>query len=192
MANLGGGRRLDGDSFKKPTNLSQLIPMKKTILALALAAGLTSFAGSAKADFNYSFTPGYAFGTGWNILSPVTGTIFGSFNANGTIFNMTAISAQNGIYSSTINDNFYNTLSNIGGIIQGQAQANDFASGKSILIDFSGGQYGPQSIYQVNNNDYIGNGVSTATVSNVPEPSSYALFGIGALVLVIAYRRKVA
>jgi hypothetical protein len=40
----------------KPTNLSQLIPMKKTILALALTAGLTSFAGSAKAGLTYDFT----------------------------------------------------------------------------------------------------------------------------------------
>jgi len=48
--------RLDGDSFKKPTILSQLIPMKKTFLALALAAGLTSFAGSANAELTYNFT----------------------------------------------------------------------------------------------------------------------------------------
>ncbi len=40
-----------------------------------------------------------------------------------------------------------------------------------------------------------GVGASPATVappSSVPEPSTYALFGIGALALVIAYRRKVA
>ena len=28
--------------------------------------------------------------------------------------------------------------------------------------------------------------------SSIPEPSTYALFGIGALALVVAYRRKVA
>lgn len=175
--------------------------MKKTFLALALAAGLSSFAGSAKADINYSFAPNFAIGTGWDRLSPVTGTIFGSFNANGTIFNMTAISAQNGIYSSTINDNFYNTLSNISGNIQGQAQASDYSSGKSILIDFSGGQYGPQSIYQVNDNDFIGNGVSTASVVSVsdtaavPEPSQVAaslLLAAGIAGLVIVRRRKEA
>lgn len=36
-----------------------------------------------------------------------------------------------------------------------------------------------------------GNGVFTYTAA-VPEPSTYALFGFGALLLVIAYRRKVA
>ena len=170
-----------------------MIPMKKTLLALALVAGLTSFAGNAKADFNYSFTPGYAFGTGWNILSPVTGTIFGSFNANGTSFNLTGISASNGTYSSLFNNISYNTLSNIGGKIDGQAQVSG-ATGGDILIDFGGGPYGYQSIYQPTSdyNVYAGNGVSAATVSNVPEPSTYALFGLGALALVIAYRRKAA
>ena len=169
--------------------------MKKTLLALALVAGLTSFAGNAKADFNYSFTPDYAFGTGWNILSPVTGTIFGSFNANGTSFNLTGISASNGNYSSLFDNVDYNNLSIIGGQIKGQAQAEDFmGTTANILVDFGGGPYGYQSIYQPtsNYNVYAGNGATAATVTSVPEPSTYALFGLGALALVVAYRRKVA
>ena len=30
------------------------------------------------------------------------------------------------------------------------------------------------------------------TIQSVPEPSTYALFGLGALALIVAYRRKVA
>jgi sulfatase modifying factor 1 len=39
------------------------------------------------------------------------------------------------------------------------------------------------------NNDI---GFRVASVQDIPEPSTYALFGLGALALVIAYRRKVA
>jgi hypothetical protein len=169
--------------------------MKKTFLAFALVAGLTSFAGNAKADFNYSFTPVYAIGTGWNILSPVTGTIFGSLNADGTSFNLTGISASNGIYSSLFDNVTYNNLSIISGIIKGIAQAdNSIPTIAGIVVDFGGGPYAYQSLYIPTSYDGVraGNGVSAATVSNVPEPSTYALFGLGALALVVAYRRKVA
>ena len=37
-----------------------------------------------------------------------------------------------------------------------------------------------------------GDGLTKLTVTMVPEPSTYALFGLGALALVVAYRRKVA
>ena len=163
----------------------------KNILTLIVAAGLTSFAANAKADFNYSFTPGYAFGTGWNILSPVTGTIFGSFNANGTSFNLTGISASNGNYSSLFDNVIYNNLSIIGGQIEGQVLAGDF-TGRNILVDFGGGPYGYQSIYQPtsNYNVYAGNGATAATVTSVPEPSTYGLIGIGALGVAFAARRR--
>jgi len=41
---------------------------------------------------------------------------------------------------------------------------------------------------------YEGNniGFRVASVESIPEPSTYALFGLGALALIIAYRRKVA
>ena len=40
--------------------------------------------------------------------------------------------------------------------------------------------------------DSSGNPTFDGTAQVVPEPSTYALFGLGALALVIAYRRKVA
>jgi hypothetical protein len=47
------------------------------------------------------------------------------------------------------------------------------------------------TISMVQNVTSYGGGIVIGTQS-VPEPSTYALFGIGALVLLIAYRRKVA
>jgi hypothetical protein len=51
--------------------------------------------------------------------------------------------------------------------------------------------------YRVNGGSFTRDDNINATVgipgqSAVPEPSTYALFGLGALALVIAYRRKVA
>jgi opacity protein-like surface antigen len=49
LARFSGGGNLNANSVKIE-KIPQLIPMKKTLLALTLAVGLTSFAGSAKAD----------------------------------------------------------------------------------------------------------------------------------------------
>lgn len=55
LPTLAGGESLDADLVKKPNNLSQLITMKKTLLALALTAGLASFTPNGKAQvFNYT------------------------------------------------------------------------------------------------------------------------------------------
>jgi hypothetical protein len=208
LANLRGGERLNGDSIKKPTNLSQLIPMKKILLALAITAGLTSFAGNAKADFNYSFTPSYIQGSGFG--TTVTGTIFGTFNNNGSAFNLTSISAKSGDYFTTINVTdantaIGNTLSEIGGAISGKARiatlninGNNRAGGPDISVDFTGfsmwGMTSFDSFYQPNFNDitvaYAGDSPATVVTGAVPEPSTYALFGIGAIGLMMVLRRK--
>jgi hypothetical protein len=54
--------------------------MKKTLIALALVAGLTSFAGSAKAGliFNFSLPGEIGFGTGDTIGGTVTLNSFGT------------------------------------------------------------------------------------------------------------------
>ena len=38
----------------------------------------------------------------------------------------------------------------------------------------------------------VAGGTFKVSYQSVPEPSTYALFGLGALALVVAYRRKVA
>ena len=54
------------------------------------------------------------------------------------------------------------------------------------IIEGNSGQYGSPVIHIQNLS------ISGTSLSSVPEPSTYALFGLGALALVIAYRRKVA
>jgi hypothetical protein len=187
----------------KKTNL-----MKKTLLALAITAGLTSFAGNAKADFNYSFTPRSIQGSGFG--TTVTGTIFGTFNNNGSAFNLTSISAKSGDYFTTINvtdanTSILNTLSETGGAISGKANiatlsinGNNRAGGPDISVDFTGFSFFGitfyDNSYQPNFNDitraYVGDSPATVVTEAVPEPSTYALFCIGALALVVAYRRR--
>jgi len=176
-------------------------PMKKTILALALAAGLTSFAGSAKANINYSFSNDYSEGSGWG--QAVTGTIFGSFNLDNT-FNLTSISANSGTHSTTISagDNAYqgfgNFLQNTGGKISGYAYIlnnNTTTGSPCIVVDFDNEW---NSAYSDKPNSYVWtSGVATVVndTAAVPEPSQVAasmLLVAGIAGFVIVKRRKEA
>ena len=77
----------------------------------------------------------------------------------------------------------------------GATNMNDFSSIVSIGKSFSfsdnngiwTGAYGGLS-YQFN----IASGNLTVSTAAIPEPSTYALFGLGVLALVFAYSRKVA
>lgn len=57
-----------------------------------------------------------------------------------------------------------------------------------------GGSYTASTLTSLtaSNGANTGNGYFTITAQAVPEPSTYALFGIGALALIVAYRRKSA
>ena len=176
-------------------------PMKKTILALALAAGLTSFAGSAKANINYSFSNDYSEGSGWG--QAVTGTIFGSFNLDNT-FNFKSISANSGTHSTTIslgdnaNQGVANALQNIGGLISGSfyiTNNNNTTGAPNIGVNFD-------EVYSCNyvlsSESYVGaSGVATVVTDTaaVPEPSQVAaslLLAAGIAGFVIVKRRKEA
>ena len=207
-----GGGTLDGDSIKKPTNLSHLIPMKKTILALALAAGLTSFAGSAKATpltWNWSIAGDGSYGTSTDVIGGVL--TLNDAGTQATSLYVTSDQGGNVHFDSSIN--FVNYLAPWGNnsftVVNGKITSASFDNANyqgnpNYSVGF--GYYGNNnsfnsSLYNyqsqqftysdtVNNSKGI-DGINF-TSATVPEPSTYALFGLGALALVIAYRRKVA
>jgi hypothetical protein len=223
--------------------------MKKTILAIVLSAGLTSFAGSAKAnivfqDLNQTILAGQTFNFGFN-GSTITSGIGGysiSFNAPETI------SGWWGTYTSkasvTLTTPGYPELIYQGSNYGGNYSIN-IAPGVSVAgLDGNGSarssiSFNEDNLQNIaiwapihnnipsysnyyngwlqlayNNNGAVlaavafatgggasdilvgdtGNGYYAPTTSpnTVPEPSTYALFGLGALALIIAYRRKVA
>jgi fibronectin-binding autotransporter adhesin len=140
--------------------------------ALSFSAGLTLESGStttflinAPGDF-----------TSINILG-------NNINFGGElIFNIAS-------YSPTVGDSF--TLFNMTG---GATQSGGFSSvsAGSLFFTESGGiwsaSYGDYA-YQFSQST---GQLSVEASQAVPEPSTYALFGLGALALVVAYRRKVA
>ena len=183
--------------------------MKKTILALALAVGITSFAGNAKADtfYNWSFT-GNASGS-----STYNDTLSGLLTLNeygqatsvtitnesgGRPFesiNYAAVASQNsftiGIGGAITSYNFRADNSVSYGYGQGTSSALYF--GNPTLGNYYGyvqsGLYGsPIADYRVANTDI---GTTFTYVSGpIPEPSTYALFGIGVIGLLMVMRRK--
>jgi len=179
--------------------------MKKTILAkylaLALVAGLTSFAGSAKATltFDWSFNSSYTFGSGFGSAGDlVTGTITGTVGAGGA-FTPSVLTATAGTTLLNLNDMsnlVENTLSVSGNKLTGSI--NYWTPGPSIGLSVDMG-FGFESWVASNNDNGAGyhgsvlfTSESNGDTAAVPEPTTYALFGLGALALVIAYRRKVA
>ena len=64
--------------------LTKTNPMKKTILALVLAAGLTSFAGSAKAVITYNFS--------------LTGSKYGNFSGVLTTPSISDLGADSSVW----------------------------------------------------------------------------------------------
>ena len=202
--------------------------MKKTILALVLAAGLTSFAGNAKASV---ITLETTFENSWNggDAGVPVGNGFFSYTAD------TAMADGNYNWSSFLNPSVYISFSNGSIFTQNDFQDNPVTTGLGVQIsngqfnfttlklaprsgggaaDFKNlnndtlstspnnpneGWYSDAAAYMmrgsVNYGGIYGLGSSAATIAPpgaIPEPSTYALLGIGALALVVAYRRKVA
>ena len=193
--------------------------MKKTILALALVAGLTSFAGTAKAGLTFNFNmiddlnPSKS--VNLNLILNDAGTSATSASITGS---------TGGIYFDAnrnfVSDAFANSFSVVNGKITSALFGSSifyYTSGGSVenmhSLSFqsysSEGEMGvtpPYFRYNDSVFDYRVDGGSftrddniNATVgipgqstAAVPEPSTYALLGLGALALVVAYRRKVA
>ena len=176
--------------------------MKKTILALALAAGLTSFAGNAKAapplggyQFTFSFTgtenpnSNFKLDTIQGILTLnaanteaislyITDDIGGnmSFNSN---FNWAAATP----YLNSF------TVSNVNGT---PTITDSTFVDSTYSLNLNRESMGIYTSYYDGSHFVTTFNPTAPSYTAVPEPSTYALFGLGALALVIAYRRKVA
>jgi len=240
-------------------------PMKKTVLALVLAAGLTSFAGTARAqsgtDWTLSPNPnngGASTLVQWNFTGDFLTTGFQVTTTN-TVAQFSSI-AFGGLKLGS-DATIYNTLSPyIPTVINGGTlptsyaltpggSINDITTGGSLPITYitpmlqtNGGRYtlgftlgnnlsqyttvflstpqlgdfititqSPDQSFDLNVPFAVFSGVSNTGIktntsgflsgttfsftiagNSVPEPSTYALFGLGALALIVACRRKVA
>ena len=209
----------------KPNNIIQLITMKtttikKTILALALVAGLTSFAGSAKAaviTLNLNqFTDGSSpIGFGYNngvITSDYNDGIDGSWSPPFSMMGM-ILPARGTIgiqYGQNSGDGYYdasNTPLQYGALIDAVLS---YGTGGNIGVNESTGgywaarfnagdgtfNYGYVQVDVTSSGMTFGMaGVETTpnlaiTAGSVPEPSTYALLGIGAMGLLMVLRKK--
>jgi hypothetical protein len=209
--------------------------MKKTIFALVLAVGLTSFAGNAKAAivFENVSTNGVSVVTGGaaddnvgfrlsspqfnlfdqvSLFGPSGQTMTQEFNLyqrdNGvpvvrfpSNFTLNAVEYNLGNFSEyrfTLPDSFddlsFSGVSNV----QDQTADNNFILALRNNTASGPGIFKNTSYYQIYNENVIlvddrgGVDLVLRVTNSVPEPSTYALFGLGALALIVAYRRKVA
>jgi hypothetical protein len=208
--------------------------MKKHILALAIAAGLTSFAGNAKAaiivttinedmtkyiPFIYKISQNSVIRTGegfyiggFNAESQEGYYFMGGFSEDYDIsdydnykFSLYTMSSSLLQLGSTIDGstsfkeqyNYYNVGNPFTGkIYQGfrtQVYEKTYYNTYYGYIQGTGNGGTTWTLDSITFNSTPGASVTvTDTTAAVPEPSTYTLFGIGALALIIAYRRKVA
>ena len=225
--------------------------MKKTILALALVAGLTSFAGTAKAapTFVYQPSPGFS-GSGEFNIANVNNNSGGAFNS--IYIDLQASYSRDSYYwDPVIDDLVIDTITypsrvsfsgnnytsgplgnqGITSVFLASANFGDLVNGGTSFTDYisnlnnGNNQYAAIKLNTgINNSDsfdygwmsfnvsgagiydgyttptftltaygYDTTGASVTvgqTTAAVPEPSTYALFGIGAIGLLMVMRRK--
>ena len=172
--------------------------MKKTILALVLAAGLTSFAGSAKAGLTYNFS----FNGNANFPGSVAGVL--TLNDAGTQANSVYLTDSTITYNSfdwSSGYNLFNSFTVDNGIIVSAnfgAFSSDYTG--NLFLDAKGfiNRYSPDGGYKIMNLDGL-NGITFTPVTGgadtaaVPEPSQVAasILLIGGIAgFVIVRRRK--
>jgi ligand-binding sensor domain-containing protein len=123
-----------------------------------------------------------------------------AFNSSGTLF----ASITTGTYSGLVSfnsDGSTNTITTSGLSLPNSPTALAFDSTGNLFIGSAGGgikEMTPDGTVSYFSQNFISSGSLTGVnglafqPQSVPEPSTYALFGLGALALVVAYRRKVA
>jgi hypothetical protein len=184
--------------------------MKKTILALALAAGLTSFAGSAKAELTYDWS--FTADPNWFHAGIVSGTVTFNEIDNGWAYATSVyVTKFKGDFAATINPtaNFINPgtsgglylhLGQISGGIYGSDGLSDglllnFRDNLNVLFapeGLAGNTYGQNNIPGALTFVPAGSGADTAAV---PEPSQVAaslLLAAGIAGFAIVKRRQEA
>jgi hypothetical protein len=187
--------------------------MKKTFLALSLSlvmlSGLIRNVGAANLVQNGDFESGNS--QGWSlqgslqfICIPTAGTVSqGSYAWQFDAYSSSPASLIQSI--ATIAGQEYN-LSFDSSVIGGTANFLSISIGDQTLYSSANSpDYGwitssfnfianqsNQNLVIRGASDPLWVEVDNISVTSVPEPSTYALFGLGALALVIAYRRKAA
>jgi hypothetical protein len=157
--------------------------IKSSILSIYNPSGGVRLDGYRNSTLNvYGFTGSpsdLVDGTGWwSIMYANLG--------NGTLYGSTTLdqNQNNTTYSISLNDDGLTAIN--------QASGGYFSLG--LVLPVATINPNTQLEYGFNNtsSSTAGDGNVQLSIDVIPEPSAYALFGIGALALVVAYRRKVA
>ena len=191
--------------------------MKKPLLSLAIAAALTSLAGSAKADpnplvWNWSYSGGGVTGSGtFEIQSTLTTSVNDGYEIGG--YTGYLVTGATGSFQNSING-FSTTILYVASIDPWKYGNDNLLLEGSLQPDYNGIVFrtsdanDPNTVWLYQNtptdntiivrdnygymNDGYGGSVFSVTASTgaVPEPSTYALFGIGAIGMLMVMRRK--
>jgi hypothetical protein len=128
-------------------------------------------------------------------IDPQDGSFFVYNNDENPYLNQTLTLNAGNFYNLsfyTASDRYRNSLTvSMGGVALGTVSSFAPSNGWTLnQYTFTATSSSEVLAFAWANNDVLA--VDNVSVTAVPEPSTYALFGLGALALVVAYRRKVA
>ena len=170
------------DSSKDPSYWNQLTG-KRADYSLGAGRWVIADIGygpGAANGFSYGGTFDYT-GFGQNYISPTPTSQW----------NHIALTYTSNLFSFYINGSLVSQTSTSGSL--NSALTRPIIIGGNGYIDATQTLNGDISDYMYYNTTLSSSQVSQLySIQSVPEPSTYALFGLGALALIIAYRRKVA
>lgn len=172
--------------------------MKKTILALALAVGLTSFAGNAKAGLTYNWSfdgiaeyPGSVAG----VLTLNSENLGGNYPATSLYVTSSTSVPFNPNYN-WVNGNYNNYFYVVDGLITAANFASNYNQGQSqfFINYFSVNGLADNRISDYTYNQNGLSGITLTPAAAVPEPSQVAasLLLIGGIAGFVIVRRKKA
>jgi ligand-binding sensor domain-containing protein len=176
------------------------LPSKPTALAFDSTGNL--FIGGSSGAIRKMTPDGTVsyFSTNYSGTGSYNGVNGLAFNSSGKLFASITTSLYNGLVSFN-SDGSTNLITTSGVTLPLRPTALVFDSTGNLFIGSYGGKIfemttdGTVSTFS---QSFIGSGTLTGVnglafqPQTVPEPSTYALFGLGFLALVVAYRRKVA
>jgi hypothetical protein len=165
---------------------------------------LAATSNSVVTSYQTTDSPAFA-NSAWSYINSYNGQMVGAFRNDSTIssvtdskgvahwasvIDITSTGAAGAANFTIFDDPSYSAPTGFGGKFAGSIGSNLTAADANSTVDLVLNTYTKGALNDHSNGDVTIDSTGQISVNTVPEPSTYALIGFGALLLVVAYRRS--